>query len=1071
MSLNVSAHTYGHAAQTALLEAVRRVKSAGGTYDPLAPVTIVFPSALAGYQIRRTLGRQRGGIVNVQFKPLQALLELIGAASLANAGRRPLPETYRSEAIRDVVEAGGSIFGDVPIDGLVLQTLESAFDEFDRCREDDLAAIAAGGRNAAYLVDRYREFQRRTARFYTTHDLAESARMALDSQPSVLRDIGSVIVYLPTDLTTAQREFLDALSEHAAIEVILGLTGDAEAVDQHTLQSWAQPPAPPNDSPSDSPSDRATEQIPTAQRIVQAPDPEEEVRSSIRAIVSALHSVPPIPLHRTAMLYRQDSPYARICAEQLDAAGLPWYGDNAQTLKQSIAGRTLDGLLGLMSGSTLSWSVDVAPWLAAAPILDVNGEPAPTARWNQLARRANLHRGSDRWDERLRQYLSTCEDDLERLSRLPDDDKPGRLPWVRVEVQQVKDLMAFTNQLNQFIVEAPERALWSEHAQRLRRQLSLLLGNRIRFALSTSTGEDDLQLARWDDVQSLLDSLAWLDELGAAPRERFVSALRRGLERTTGHHGRVGDGVHVGSLRSAVGMEWDAVYIVGAAERSLPQTRSDDPLLPDDLRRRASLPTGSDHVRRERSDYLIAMHAAAHRVLSYPRADVRAQQARLPGRWLLDSATALNHGERVYASKIDQASSEVVQATPSFESAVMRPGMSADLHELDLRQIRSSPSPIEHYLAKDCASLERGFIQRRERWTRMLTRWDGLISDGAAAAIKRPHSASALQDWATCPYRYFLGRVLGIAERDELRDDLQITPLDKGSLIHGILEQFFKPSADQPAPDQRWSDEDRARLKGIAEIALQLAYEQGLTGRDLLWRRDSRRILDDLETWLDEDDTHRARFESEQIAGELAFGALEESHGLVAFRLNDGSALELRGRIDRIDRSSNGQRLIVIDYKTGGEFPRGSELKKDAIVGGRYLQLPIYAHAARQLYDQSDRSLVQSAYWYITRRGEFKYNSVDWDEENVQRFEEAINLIVENIRAGHFPANPGTDLHRATPEHCGYCSFDAICPADRSTHWQQIKLDPRLTDYVRLSEGPDEDEAEAEAEAEAGAEA
>ena len=1059
MSLNVSAHIYGTAAQTALSKAVRRVKSGGDAYDPLAPVTIVVPSSQAGYHIRRTLGRQRGGIVNVQFKPLQALLELIGAASLANAGRRPLPETYQSEAIRDVAEAGESIFGDVPVDGHVLRTLELAFDEFDRCHDSDLAEIATGGRNASYLVDRYREYRRRTAQFYTKRDLAESANAALESKPSALRDIGSVIVYLPADLTRTQREFLDALSEHASVEVLLGLTGDAEVVDQHTLKSW-------NTSLDQSSADDISP-VPTAQQIVQSPDPEEEIRSAIRAIVSALHSVPPIPLHRTAILYRQESPYARICAEQLDAAGLPWNGVNAQTLKQSIAGRTLDGLLRLMSGSTMSWSVDVAPWLAAAPILDVNGKPAPTARWNQLARRANLHRGSQRWDERLRQYLSTCEDDLERLSRLPDEDKPGRLPWVQAEVRQVEELMAFTSQLNQFISETPERALWSDYARRLRRQLNLLLGDRTRFALTTETGEDDLQLARWDDVQALLDSLEWLDELGEAPRERVVSALQRGLDRPTGHHGRLGDGVYVGSLRSAVGVEWDAVYIVGAAERSLPQTRSDDPLLPDELRRRASLPTGSDHVRRERSDYLIAMHAAAHRVLSYPRADVRAQQARLPGRWLLDSATALNHGERVYASKIDQASSKVVQATPSFEWAVMQPSMSADLHELDLRRIRSSPSPSEHYLAKDCASLERGFIQRSERWTRLLTRWDGLISQGAADAIMRPHSASALQDWATCPHRYFLGRVLRIEERDELSDDLQISPLDKGSLIHGVLEQFFKQGGDQPEPDQPWSDEDRERLKSIAETALQQAHDRGVTGRDLLWHRDNRRILDDLQTWLKEDDTHRARFESEQIAGELVFGALEESQGLVEFGLNDGSTFELRGMIDRIDRSNHGQQLIVIDYKTGGEFPKGSELRKDAIVGGRYLQLPIYAHAARQLYEQSDESRVQSAYWYITTRGEFKYNSVDWDEENVQRFEEAINLIVENIRAGHFPANPGADDHRAMAKNCAFCSFDAICPADRRTHWQQIKLDPSLSDYVRLSEGPDEDEAETEAGAEA----
>ena len=1054
MPLNVSAEVYGSAAQAALFDAVSRAKSADGKFDPMSPVTIVVPSSLAGYHVRRTLGRQPGGVVNMQVKPLHALLELIGAASFANDDRRPLPEAYRSESIRAVAESGGSIFGDVPIDGPVLQTLEAAFDEFDRCDETQLGDIATGSNNAAYLIGRYRAYQERTSKFYTNRDLAESATKALATQPSVLRDIGAVLVYLPGELTSAQLEFLEALSEHTVVEVILGLTGDADAVDEHTVRSWSQHAQLQNGLPC--------EPIPTAQRIVQAPDPEEEVRSAIRAISTALHSDPPTPLHRTAILYRQANPYARICAEQLDAAGVPWNGVNSQTLKQSIAGRTLDGLLGLVTGSTLSWAVDVAPWLAAAPTLDSSHELAPTSRWNQLARRANLNRGSDHWDERLHIYLSTCEDNLRRLSRAPDDDKPGRLPWVRAEVQQVRDLITFTSQLTGFISETPERARWSDHAQRLRQQMRVLLGERTSFARSTDTGEDDLQLARWDDVHSLLDSLEWLDELGQATPEQFVSAIRRQLERPTGHHGRAGDGVFVGSLRSAVGMEWNTVYILGAAQRLLPQIRSDDPLLPDELRRQASLPTSSDHLRRERSDYLIALRAADQRVLSYPRADMRAQQARLPGRWLVESAATLNDGERVYASKIEQASSEVIQATPSFESAVMRAEMPADIHEFDLQRIGLSPQGSDHYLAKECPPLKRGFVQRRDRWTRQMTRWDGLIANGAARETTRPHSAAALQDWATCPYRYFLGRVLRIEEHDETRDDLQITPMDKGSLIHDILDQFFKATGvDQPHPGGGWSEENRERLGMIGESVLEHAHEQALTGRDLIWRRDKQRILDDLQTLLHKDSTHRDEFNATQIASELVFGALEETKGLVRFKLNDGSVLELRGMIDRIDRSEDGQHLIVIDYKTGGEFPKRSELKKDAIVGGRFLQLPIYAHAARQLYGADDAALVQSAYWYITQRGEFNYNRVDWDEQNSKRFEDAINLIADNVRSGHFPANPGGDDHRSLAENCAYCSFDAVCPADRRAHWQQIKLDPRLTDYVQLTEGPAQGEAEA----------
>ena len=79
----------------------------------------------------------------------------------------------------------------------MLRTLEQRFAEFDECEEDTLELISRGGPIPQYLADRYRAFRRRTAYFYTSRDLAESATTALVGRPSLLNDIGSVIVYLP----------------------------------------------------------------------------------------------------------------------------------------------------------------------------------------------------------------------------------------------------------------------------------------------------------------------------------------------------------------------------------------------------------------------------------------------------------------------------------------------------------------------------------------------------------------------------------------------------------------------------------------------------------------------------------------------------------------------------------------------------------------------------------------------------------------------------------------------------------------------------------------------------------
>jgi len=1038
MSLKISAHAYGADAERVLEDAVARAKRLNGG-DLLAPVTIVAPSFQAGLHLRQLLGRRSQGIVNVQARPLRALLELIGAGSLANEGRRPLHEAYRSEVIRAMAEAGPRQFGDLPIEGTVLRTLEHAFREFDECEEEQLDVIGAAGGMPRYLVDRYREYLSRTQEFYTTRDLALSASNALADGTTVLRDIGSVIVYLPLDWTPAQIRFLDSLAATQEVEVILGLSGDAEAIDRHVLARWGLDPQAHDNA-----------ERPLAQRIVRSPDAEEEVRSAIRSIAESMLSERPIPLHRTAILYREAQPYARICAEQLDAAAIPWHGPNTRTLGQSIAGRVLGGLLNLFESPAPDWQADVAPWLTAGPVLDQHGELAPTSRWNQLSRSANLRRTPSQWLDRLRQYRAARLEDVRRLERSSDEEHPGRRPWIQQELRQIDAYSEFVRLFVELIESLPTEGTWSGYAGTLRDALLRLLGDRTRFAGAGVGGDDDLELARWDDVIALLNSVEPLDELGPTTPVRVAAVLRGGLERPSGHHGRHGEGVYVGDLASAVGMGWDIIYVVGAAERSLPMIRGEDPLLSDELRARASLPVSNDRLRRERNSFLAALHTAEQRVISYPRADVRIQQARLPSRWLLESATQLNGGERVYASKISEVSSDVVAATPSFERAVVASASAADRQEYDLRSMHAAREPLGHFLASDSAALGRGLAQQTARRSTALSRWDGVIEAGAAEAASRPHSAGALQDWAACPYRYFLGRVLRLEERAELRDDLQITPLDKGSYIHGILDRFFRDSDDHPLPGQRWSDADRSRLRAVAEDELDRAEQLGLTGRPLLWRRDRQQMLADLDTLLTLDEQSRAQRKIHQVASELAFGMPGESREMLELPLDNGGVLQLRGVIDRVDRSADGRLYLVIDYKTGAAYPMQAQLDNDPVLHGTALQLPVYANAVRQLFQLDDSVTVRSAYWFITERAEFALSEVTWDAANDEQVRDTIDLIMRYIREGLFTARPGSD-DRTRQNNCRFCSFDAICPIDRRARWRKIRDEPRLADYVELS--------------------
>ena len=169
--------------------------------------------------------------------------------------------------------------------------------------------------------------------------------------------------------------------------------------------------------------------------------------------------------------------------------------------------------------------------------------------------------------------------------------------------------------------------------------LERYLGGRNAFAVRLDVdGSADVEreVGAWDAIEDLLESFVHLDELGETDTARFRAAVERGLDRPSGRVGRFGHGVFVGPLSAAAGTDWDIVFIVGAADRSLPGLDREDPLLSEALRSEVGLRGARSRARRWRFEYLAALWSAEERHVSYPRADVRGQRARFPSRWLLD---------------------------------------------------------------------------------------------------------------------------------------------------------------------------------------------------------------------------------------------------------------------------------------------------------------------------------------------------------------------------------------------------------------------------------------------------
>ena len=1075
LTLRTAFRSHGREARQALRETLSRLKSG----DPLRHVTVAVPSNLAGLSLRRSLGR--GGLVNVSFITLPRVIELIGAPRLAAEQRRPLSAAYRSEAIRAVLADDPGPFAEIRLDGGLRRSVETLFGEFDDLDPAALGAVADLGPRQRYLVGRYRAYRNSIAAdWYDDRDLAQAALTSLRDDPARTVELaGAFALYLPSEISDPQRAVVDGLAEQTESEAIIGLSGDAD-VDAASYRDWGVDlPAPPLSDP------------PLARHLVQTPDAEEEVRETARRIAELLHQG--VPLYRCALLWPRAEPYARIAAEQLDAAGLPWNGAASRSLAETMPARTLIGLLRLADRRFERRAV--ADWLNSAPILESpDGRPVPSRRWESVSRAADIVHSADQWRDRLPRYARKRRQRLDDLRR-----GDGLSDFVRAmmerEIEQIDRLAAFVDELIGQIESAPaseaETAPWSAWTDWARQSLERYLGEETRVrniaALAGSASEIDAPTDRDDgdayaEVLRQLDILDALDPLGGATASRFASTLERALDRPFGRIRRFGDGVYTGSLRSAWGLEFDHVWIVGASEGALPVRRHEGPLISDDQRRAAGLDGRAEHDRRERANYLAALAAAPGndgRTLLYPRADLRGQRGRQPSRWLLESAAA-TAGRRIFASDLESSPDNLgwLDLLPSFESALESSHARAPQRlapaEDDLARLlayrRAGRRLESHHLAAAERGLRDGFALQRARRGWRFDEWTGALpGPGQRSPLqgRRALSATALQNWAECPFRFLLANLLRVAETDEPEDELVISPLERGSLVHEVLDAFIRQMPPRRSPNHEWSESERTQLRRLGEEACDRAQAAGLAGRPLLWAHARAEILRDLDAFPDRDQEHRRKYGVVQSHSELAFG-LTDPDAASADPLEidvAGGRLRLRGRIDRIDRSADGSRLVVTDYKTGRPSKDAEQLDDDPVRGGRLLQLPIYALAAeRHLLSQGEppSRVIDVAYWYLTEKGGNTQLGYRFDAPERERFEEALSRIAVGIEGGVFPANPGVDSFsrgKSGPRHCGFCPYDRICPTNRQSAWehlQQAAVHPGLTDYIDLYRDDDD---------------
>ena len=234
-------------------------------------------------------------------------------------------------------------------------------------------------------------------------------------------------------------------------------------------------------------------------------------------------------------------------------------------------------------------------------------------------------------------------------------------------------------------------------------------------------------------------------------------------------------------------------------------------------------------------------------------------------------------------------------------------------------------------------------------------------------------SVSRLEEFASCPFRFFVRSGL----RAEERKVFELDARERGSFQHDVLKKFHEATVIDE--EKRWRDLTPAEARErIGKIAGELTenFRGGLLSETAQSRFAARAMTESLQdfievtiVWL------RGQNEFDPVAAELDFGTKDRRTPRGKLIWTADTNWRCKGRIDRVDLcrdEKGGDALaVVMDYKSSGK-------KLDAILveHGIQLQLLAYLSALRHWKNPQEifgaEKLVPTGVFYVNLRGQFE---------------------------------------------------------------------------------------------------
>jgi ATP-dependent helicase/nuclease subunit B len=267
-------------------------------------------------------------------------------------------------------------------------------------------------------------------------------------------------------------------------------------------------------------------------------------------------------------------------------------------------------------------------------------------------------------------------------------------------------------------------------------------------------------------------------------------------------------------------------------------------------------------------------------------------------------------------------------------------------------------------------------------------------------------SVSALEQFAACPFRFFVSAGLHADERRIFEMDVR----EKGSFQHAILAEFHD---ELQRENKNWRDispsEARKKLGEIGE-KLKITFRDGLFETEAQNDFAARNLIESLKDFIETTIGWMQQYEFDPHVVELAFGTKENSLPSWEIDLGENHKLAFRGVIDRVDlhreTGSDEALAVIIDYKSSAK-----QLDPLLLEHGLQLQLLSYLAYLRRLPDPEKvfgaKKLIPAGVFFVNLRGEFSGGKTR-------------NEVLENLR----------DARQNAYRHAGRFDFSALKQLD-----------------------------------------